>query len=287
MILDQETINRISLLNNLKSLDGQLGAYPMQETYDSWTIMTKYIALADIKSISGESQECGTSFAGQGVLAYDDDEEALKKAGIKLPQPSNAILEYTQIDVKKSWREGATGTERTRDSLDKTSLLRRTLEKLDPRHLLSEYSIAFVQFLLILSHPSFQQWRNITIMLTFSSEAMSDAALTEELFVPFLDILAHHLELFPETFFQAELSRNNFIATSLETMYRNASHQLHSLEHEEESDIKAIQGLREIKTQLLRMANTIKTRFQWDMSLDDRMDDVEEDDEDQPVIVEI
>jgi A1 cistron-splicing factor AAR2 len=85
------------------------------------------------------------------------------------------------------------------------------------KELLGELQLAFVLFLLLSSLSAFKQWQQLTAALCrCETVAESDAGFYKS----YIRVLHAQLKLVPEDFFAIELSKENFLVSSLSAMFQ-------------------------------------------------------------------
>jgi A1 cistron-splicing factor AAR2 len=85
------------------------------------------------------------------------------------------------------------------------------------KELLGELQLAFVLFLLLSSLSAFKQWQQLTAALCrCETVAESDAGFYKS----YIRVLHAQLKLVPEDFFATELSKKNFLVSSLSAMFQ-------------------------------------------------------------------
>jgi A1 cistron-splicing factor AAR2 len=85
------------------------------------------------------------------------------------------------------------------------------------KELLGELQLAFVLFLLLSSLNAFKQWQQLTAALCrCETIAESDAGFYKS----YIRVLHAQLKLVPEDFFATELSKENFLVSSLSAMFQ-------------------------------------------------------------------
>ncbi|KAF9209924.1 a1-alpha2 repression [Haplosporangium sp. Z 27] len=143
----------------------------------------------------------------------------------------NGSVKFTQVDLRSSFRKGAVGEEVTRYSLDKSWLLNNifsTVYSSDVSAFLGEYQVAFITMLLSYHLGAFRQWKNMTILVCQSTEAITSPNYTH-LLSEFIQTLHQQLTSIPSSFFTDLLFASpdeddmtaNFLEQALKTMGRN------------------------------------------------------------------
>jgi A1 cistron-splicing factor AAR2 len=130
-------------------------------------------------------------------------------------------LNFTLIDLKKSYPEHATSEEITKYSIDKSYLLKKILKKNykgDLNLFLGEFQLSYIIFLIGQVYDGFEQWKTIIVLMLQCEEALETYG--ETLFKEFFVILNDQLRDFPHDFFYDVLSGSNFLRSSLKIFYR-------------------------------------------------------------------
>ncbi|KAF9359812.1 a1-alpha2 repression [Mortierella sp. AD094] len=207
-------------------------------------------------------------------------------------------VNFTPIDLRSSFQKGAIGEEVTRYSLDKSWLLSHlftTAYKADVSSYLGEYQAAFVTMLLGYHLGAFRQWKNMTILVCQSAEAIASPNYTR-LFSEFIQTLHQQLTSIPSSFFMDLLFASpdqddmtaNFLEQALKTMGRNI-----------QSNLRRGQCT-DLRKPMLALQKAVLEGFEWKIpgdfkkaqkiveldTMSDEDDEYEEEGEYAPVIVE-
>ncbi|KAJ3283799.1 a1-alpha2 repression [Borealophlyctis nickersoniae] len=185
-------------------------------------------------------------------------------------------LHFTHVDLKRSFPDGASASDITKYSLDKSFLLEKLLKSdyRDYKDLLGELELSFIVFLIGQVYDGLEQWKTLVQLVCQSDEAIDRYGGT--LFVEFVDTLRLQIQECPDDFFNGELTTNNFLRASLVTFVRNLRERggrgvPHALQ-------KSVDGL----------LDHLRDRFKWDLRHDVRMlGEEEEEDEYAPILVEM
>merc|ERR1711864_16883 len=162
--------------------------------------------------------------------------------------------------------EGSDAASITRHSMDSTFQVDQLLAKLAAlygdqvsggsmsgqntgRELLAEIQFAFLCFLVGQNYDSFEQWKRLLAVM-----CRCDSGLVEhrQLFLDFLGDLYFQLREVPEDFFVDIVSRNNFLCSSLSTLFSNVK---------ESKDVDE-----ELKEKARKFERNVSKRFGWDFS---------------------
>ncbi|ORX63609.1 hypothetical protein BCR32DRAFT_138436 [Anaeromyces robustus] len=161
-------------------------------------------------------------------------------------------LNFTLIDLKKSYPLNATTEEITKYSIDKSYLLKKIIEndyKGDLNLFLGEFQLSYIIFLIGQVYDGFEQWKTMIILMLQCEEALS--VYGETLFKDFLVILNDQLKDFPHDFFYDILSGSNFLRSSLKIFYRIIQ--------------KADGCYPELQEQLNKLLEHLSKTFKWNL----------------------
>jgi AAR2 protein len=124
-----------------------------------------------------------------------------------------SILNFTPIDLKRTFDPSAIGAERTKQILDKSYYLENLLEELpDDLVLLGELQLAFLAVLYMNNFSGFESWKNIFTVLCGCREALRPK---EMLFQGFLRGLRQQFDMCSEETFNEVILEGNFVADNL------------------------------------------------------------------------
>ncbi|KAJ3161433.1 a1-alpha2 repression [Geranomyces michiganensis] len=291
--MDAEETERYRI--NFRDFDRFLGVYPLLPTdsdpvspYQKWLRLTTHITPAVAKRMLPPS---GKISAMSCVSRFSDVDDARgefrsrgrdqnRNSGVDTAGTADAAtlppqkaaggdvevlrLEFTPIDIKRSFPTGASGAERTKYSIDKSYLLSHVLKTFfkDYKELLGELQLSFVLFLIGEVYDGYEQWKLLVHLLCQSDEAIDDLGAT--LFYEFLEILIKQLEAHPSDFFMDALSSDNFVRANILLLTRSMS----------DRTKPAPKNLHEALEALLAF---VDTRFQWDVRRDARLAELEDD----------
>ncbi|CAO3676457.1 unnamed protein product [Umbelopsis vinacea] len=269
---------------DIKSFDKNLGAYPLDPptNWQRWLNITNYITKSLLQRI----------FTNNGAISHLPSktsstfpsllEELDRRMGREVIEKEEGV-EFTAFDPRQSFPPGASGSEITKWSLDKTWLTKELLKEVynsDHHQLLGELQLAFVATLLGQNFSSFHQWKKLIQLLCSCQDLISESP---QIFTDFLDVLLKQMKECPQDFFYDILSENNFMSQVLKNFSRNIPASNKSLHQ---------------KFKLLY--DTLKERFNWEIpgiaeslkepyaAVSDSEDEEEEEEgEYAPVIVEL
>ncbi|KAJ3056293.1 a1-alpha2 repression [Rhizophlyctis rosea] len=303
--LDPDQVERYRL--NIREFDQYLGYYPLIpteeqpiNTYRKWASLTTHITSTLLKRVLPQSWKISAMSSiskfsdvdvpktfksrGTGGAPTDMDVEgvtALTAVEAGTTKTSSAVEEdyrihFTEMNLKRSFPDGASGVELTKYSLDKSHLLETLLQKKykDYKEVLGELQLSFIIFLIGQVYDGLEQWKNLVQLICQSDEALDKYATT--LYVEFLATLRYQIEECPDDFFHSEITGDNFLRYSLTFFVRTI--QDRAGRGVPQALQKAVDGL----------LDYLRDRFQWDLRNDVRVigEEEEEDDEYAPVVVE-
>lgn len=282
--VQQEEVERFK--SNLQSLDGHLGAYPYPswKKWVSWTDKISPDTVARLEPMSGKinsvtellpnSEERGNDSSETQRPLSDTHEDNLLP-NMK-PNPKCSIR-YTKIPRKK-YPSGATPAEITRHSMDSSHQLETFItqfkrlygdqvsssmsDRNQIHEVLGELQFSFVCFLVGQHYDSFEQWKHLLEMLCTCEEAMLKYP---DLYLTLISDMHFQIREVPDDFFADIVSCNNFLVTVLNRMF---SH----VRNNDQMD-------KRLQSKVEKFQANLSQKFNW-------VFDDEEDEEDQPVIVE-
>jgi len=233
----------------LLALEPDLGPYPF-DGLRRWLALTSKLSPAVVTRLRPVSDNTCSKSKPDGPTTAAAAVEA-QGCGIR----------FTHIP-RRHFPPGATAAEITRCSMDRSYTLRAVLDSVsnDVDGLLGEVQYAFVSFLICHVLDAFEQWKKLVALLCSCEDALAE---TPKLFHDFIGILLFELREMPEDFFRDVVSRDNFLAASLRTLYATI-----------DSSMGAPVGLKQRAAMLQKF---VTERFNWDFG--------EEPDEDKPVLV--
>jgi len=270
---------------DLKNLDQYLGSYPYS-SWKKWVSLSSRISDATLRRLeplngkissvtdvvpdSTSSAERASNIAGQSMSADD----------LRLPNMSarpGTEVRYTKTS-RKHLPPGSSPQDITRHSMDGSFQLAAFISSLDKlygdqvsssmsdrshaQEVLAELQFSFLCFLVGMNYDSFEQWKQLVILL-----CSCDAALVEspDLFIAFISDLYFQMNQVPTDFFVDIVSSNNFLSSCLNTLFTN---------------IKASTDvLPKLKEKAEKFESHVTRKFGWDFNT------VPEDEE--PVVVEL
>ena len=264
---------------DMKNMDRGLGVYPYQ-TWRKWISLSDQITEATLARLEPVNKNiCSVSDlipAGEDSQQEEEEEESSEPRLPRMVSRPGTNIRYTDVSVRK-YPQGSSPAEITRHSLDGTFQLSEFLSTLHRIYgdavsssmsdqntiseVLAEIQFAFLCFLVGMNHDSFEQWKRLVNMI-----CMCDAGMVNhpDMFSKFLNVLYFQMQHVPTDFFVDIVSSNNFLCSSLNTLFTNGRNNMDVSE--------------QLKLKLIRFETNVTKRFGWDFSQD--LED------DAPVVVE-
>lgn len=280
-------------------LDRHLGPYPddaesKARAFPRWLALTDRISVALVKRIMPTGTI--TSMTGSNLEpAY-----AGRLTAAEPPLPPSAHvdvdeLQFTSMDLRRSFGDTIVGAKRSRLSQDKSWLLRSVLQgtgtmTTSARDLLGELQLSFILLLIAQNFEGFEQWKRLVHLITLSDSFLAEPVTDKEAMftADFLNVLQRQLEQVPVDFFQDVLSSENFLRHCLKNVYRVLVVHAYGETLNGTSPLVDITRPRLLAKQL---AEFLASRFDWDLAAEvleeERALDEEEAEEDKPVVVEL
>jgi hypothetical protein len=207
----QEQVQGTQLQQRLQALHPYLATYPPPQGDEktTWADLTCHITPELLNRIL----PVGWTFTSQTSSTNDEATDQLSS----LPSSkSEAILNFTAIDVKNTFSPHAIGRERTEQILDKSYYLNTLLQKLpDELVLLGEFQLSFITVLYMNNFSGFETWKNLFTVFCGCKEALKPH---ERLFRSFLNVLRQQFETCSEETFNEVIMEGNFVADNLKTL---------------------------------------------------------------------
>lgn len=182
---------------------------PMMVQYDkkslgAWQELTHYIAQDTINRIQPLSHQILSS-----SKEYDSDPESLESFN------SKQLLYYTTVPSRYT-KPNMTPAELTRHNYDKSQILADLLNKefLKPESLFAEFQFAFVSFLIGENCESFEQWKNLLVLLCNCEQALLEIP---SLFIEFIPVLYNQVKNLPKDLIFDPFLSASFITSSLKS----------------------------------------------------------------------
>ncbi|KAK0363437.1 hypothetical protein LTR91_021322 [Friedmanniomyces endolithicus] len=163
-----------------------------QDELVDWTKLTSHITEALLTRITGS--KTWTLSSGSSAKRDLEDIPGLDRFDVDELQ-SDKELAFLPIDLKRTWRPGATGRERTEAAQDRSWALNEVIEKQcstgDSMEVVGEMQFCFLCVLTLNNFSCFEQWKRILTLLFTSRSA---AATSPEVFVQAIRALTLQLQ---------------------------------------------------------------------------------------------
>ena len=238
-LIDDHSCTSDRIVTDIRGFDQYLGYYPLIpseeqpiNTYRKWASLTTHITSTLLKRVLPKSWKISAmssiskfsdvdvpktfkSRGGSGVASTEmdvekgSDEKAIESANSKSEEDYR--INFTEMNLKRSFPDGASGVELTKYSLDKSYLLETLLQKkykggenlfissrergfvftlrADYREVLGELQLSFIIFLIGQVYDGLEQWKNLVQLVCQSDEALDKHAST--LYMEFLGTPIH------------------------------------------------------------------------------------------------
>ena len=177
--------------------------YPV-ESLQTWRELTCYITKSVVSKLDPLKHSISSA-----KREYDGSTEELESFST-----SKSIIYYTSIP--KRWvKHGLSPTEITQCNFDKSciliDLLQKNFEK-KSNDLLGELQFSFISFLIGESLESFEQWRNMLMLVCNCDRALRTHC---EFFIKFIPVLYSQVQSLPRDLVQDPFLSGSFITSSL------------------------------------------------------------------------
>lgn len=233
---------------------------------DNWDILSDCIKSSNLSNLAVTVTSTSTTREENEILKqslYESASNRAEQAGTDVEddkivqslvdQPD--ALVFQDIDLKHSYKEGEVGSERTKNLLDKSWYLNNVvLKSISFEYLLGELQLGFLLVLVLANFSSAQQWLKIVDLLT---RCESDLQQNPTRYSKFVKIVTSQLNICPQEYVEGFLE-----PPRLEKAFTNFC-----------ADSPSLPDIKQLKSTLQRIGIQIN--------------DIEEDPEDQPVIVDI
>jgi A1 cistron-splicing factor AAR2 len=204
---------------------------PLDKTHWGWALSSGSSAKQDIDVIPGIED-------GSNSIDHEKD------------------LNFLPINLKQTWREGATGRERTEAVLDRSwalSELQKLCAASSVMEVLGELEFCFLMVLTISNYSCLEQWKRILGILFTCKRAVEDHP---DLFIQTLKIL------------RLQLQRNHDVEGGLFDMSADGSALLRGLLRKFKNGLDDIsgKGKLDVVDELDELESYIKEEYGWDLS---------------------
>lgn len=158
------------------------------ESDADWTSLTSYISNEMLNRVCGDTPDHWTLTTASSAKRDLDSIPGLTEQESRL-EPEKE-LNFLPVDLKRTWREGATGRERTDAARDRSWALRHLTSEYCQKHglsdVLGEFQFCFVMTLTLNNYSCLEQWKRILQLVLTSFNAIDD---DPAFFIDFLSIL--------------------------------------------------------------------------------------------------
>jgi A1 cistron-splicing factor AAR2 len=249
----------------LMEMDASLAAYPLDAQSEAWPVLTSRITpplLIQVVPHLEMTSMTASNIPDETGMQVDD----------------KLALQFTPLDLKRSFHNLDVGMDRTRWAQDKSWLLQDIIQR--SVDILGELQLGFVALLVGQNYEGFEQWKRLIICCCFSQHAQQSPDY-QPFFCQLVDVLIAQCEAMPKDFFLDMFLGDNFLKKSMKQMYATAFWDV---------TLEDIKRMHELRTKLQTLDTLMSTQFAWPMGAealeDEKRKDAEED-EDGPVIVEL
>jgi A1 cistron-splicing factor AAR2 len=181
--------------------DAYLGNYPTDQI-ENWRSLSNFINEKILQKLEPISKRYITS-----SKEYENN-SSITDTEIK------GNIYFTNIPTKKFSLKCNFKTDPetlTKLNIDKSTILEELLLKeynVDTNLLLGEFQYSFITFFLCEIYESFEQWKNIFILISSAYESIKTR---ESFYCEFIEVVYHQFRQFPKDFFYDEISSDNFL----------------------------------------------------------------------------
>ncbi len=135
-----------------------------------------------------------------------------------LVDQSKDEIRFTEINLKRSFKLGTTGSELTKSMLDKSWYLEEILHTLNNNHklLLGELQLCFIMIIVFANYSASIQWKTIVSLLCGCEEALTTKP---KLYIEFLSIIKTQLENCPQEY-MSDLLSSEYIFKTFRHFYK-------------------------------------------------------------------
>lgn len=145
------------------------------EEGNGWAQLTDCITRQLLDRVVGSCDETRSCGVTSGSSAMMDADQIPGLTSEEATQHSESELHFLPIDLKRTWREGAVGRERTEAAQDRTWALKDLLREncQDPMEIIGELQLVFIMVLTINNNSCLEQWRRILSLVLTCKIAVS------------------------------------------------------------------------------------------------------------------
>lgn len=177
--------------------------YP-NESLSAWKGLTSHITKNTIEKLDPLKHS----------ISSEDREYDISSQEFESFSTSKAIIYYSSIP--KRWvKHGLSASEITENNFDKSQILIEMLQKdfeKKTNDLLGEFQFAYISFLIGESLESFEQWKNILVLVCNCDRALVTHC---EFFIKFIPVVYSHVQSLPKDLIFDPFLSSSFITSSL------------------------------------------------------------------------
>jgi len=259
--------DKVKLKDDIKNIDKHLGVYPYQ-SWRKWISLSSHLTDATLLRLEPRSKKvCSVADLIPDTTVQSQTQPPSSDSDPRLPamvaRPGSNIR-YTLLPTNK-YPEGSTPQEITQHCMDGTFQLSQFVASLERKYgdqvsssmsdqdsikeVLAEIQFAFLCFLVGMNYDSFEQWKKMVVMMCSCDDGLIKY---QELFLDFITILFFQMKEVPSDFFVDIVSSDNFLSTSLNSLF---------------CTIKSSPGVNpKLKEKAIKFEANVSKKFGWDFS---------------------
>ncbi|KAF2663692.1 hypothetical protein BT63DRAFT_109905 [Microthyrium microscopicum] len=159
------------------------------EETDDWDRLTNYITDDMLTRVTGNPSDAWSLTSASSASRDLDDIPGLGPTQLSRDTP----LSFLPVELKQTWRPGATGRERTDGARDHSWALGELIDQhcAEPTDVLGEMQFCFLMVLTLANYSCLEQWKRLIKLLFTSQSAVADRA---ELYVSAIRLLKLQLQ---------------------------------------------------------------------------------------------
>jgi A1 cistron-splicing factor AAR2 len=242
-----------------QSLPGPKGGGKGTRGVDArWEVLTSYITPGLLNRVLGENEWTITTASSARRDADDLDIPGLTQGEVTEAmfggEEGEKELTFLPVDLKKTWREGAVGRERTDAAKDRSWALGDLVERFcggEEGELLGELQVAFLMVVCVGSWSSMEQWKRLLGLMLTCGSALEER---KELFAGAIRVLRCQLRVAKEAVDDGGLFGEDmgFLQVLLRGFWKRV----------EEVEAGNVQGVRK---ELQTLDDEMKELYEWDL----------------------
>ena len=214
--LSEESQQALQQAIQLGELNEHLGPYPLSQ-YSTWRNLSNYVSLSCL-------ERAGCSYE-TNIGPGEDPEDTLPSCSASLHcKYAPLSLKYSSVaEMEKSLLQSTHASSNPSDVtslyMDKSAVVQSLVQSYFNNNwndLLGELQLSFLLFVLLYSHPALRQWKSLIATMCKCDRLFH---LQPEFMCAFIRILYEQLSFCPIDFFEAELSKKNFLQSSMSDLF--------------------------------------------------------------------